>query len=75
MLAAPFTPTPVVKIMINIGALFDISTGTYLEGRNGEYILNGGLAALTGIVGIGNNFKSTLEHFMTLTATSGIWPR
>jgi hypothetical protein len=58
--------------MINIGALFDISTGTYLEGRNGEYILNGGLAALTGIVGIGNNFKSTLEHFMTLTAMARI---
>lgn len=65
-----FAPAPVVKVMINIGALLDIPTGTYLEGRRGEYILNGGLAPLTGVVGIGNNFKSTLMHYMFLTAMS-----
>lgn len=65
-----FTPAPVVKIMLNIGATLDIPTGTYLEGRRGEYILNGGLAPLTGIVGIGNNFKSTVMHYMFLTAMS-----
>ncbi len=63
-LKPPFEPAPIVKVMINVGAGFDIPTGTYLEGRHGEYILNGGLAALTGVVGIGNNFKSTIMHFL-----------
>ncbi|EKD22671.1 MAG: putative uvsX [uncultured bacterium] len=69
---SPFTPCPQVKIMLNIGALLDIPTGTYIEGRHGEMILNGGLAALTGIVGIGNNFKSTVMHYMSFTAMSRI---
>lgn len=64
------TAAPNVKLMINIGALMDIPTGTYLEGRRGEYILNGGLATLTGVVGIGNNFKSTVMHYQMLTAMS-----
>lgn len=63
-------PAPVVKVLINIGALLDIPTGTFLEGRRGEYILNGGLGAITGVVGIGNNFKSTFMHFQFLTAMS-----
>ena len=61
---------PSVKVLINIGALFDIPTGTYIKGFHGESILNGGLGNLTGIVGMGNSFKSTLMHFMTLTAVS-----
>lgn len=65
---APFEAAPIVKLMLNIGALMDIPTGTFIEGRFGEYILLGGLGALTGIVGIGNNFKSTLMHFQMLTA-------
>ena len=65
-----FTPAPIVKIMINIGACLDIPTGTYLIGTRGEHVLNGGLGALTGVVGIGNNFKSTVMHYMMLTAMS-----
>jgi hypothetical protein len=61
---------PAIKVMINVGALLDIPTGTYIEGRHGEHILNGGLAPLTGIVGIGNNFKSTVMHYQFLTAMS-----
>jgi hypothetical protein len=57
-------------LLINLGALLDIPTGHYVEGKRGEMILVGGLAPLTGIVGIGNNFKSTLMHFMTLMAMS-----
>jgi len=67
-LNAGFEPAPIVKIMINIGALFDISTGNYLKGRYNESILNGGLAPLTGVVGIGNNFKTTVMRFMNFTA-------
>ena len=65
-----FTPAPSVKPLINIGALLDIPTGTYMEGMHGENILNGGLGNLTGIVGIGNNFKSTVMHYQMLTAMS-----
>lgn len=61
---------PNVKIMINVGACLDIPTGTYIQGRHGEHILNGGLAPLTGVVGIGNNFKSTFMHYQMLTAMS-----
>lgn len=69
--AAPLMPgltqAPNVKVMINIGALLDIPTGTFLPGKNGERVLNGGLGFLTGVVGIGNNFKSTIMHYMGVT--------
>ncbi len=63
-----------VKPSINIGACLDIPTGTYITGLHGESILNGGLAAITGVVGIGNNFKSTIAHFMNLSAMDKIMP-
>jgi hypothetical protein len=50
--------------MINVGALMDIPTGKYLKGKHGEMILNGGLGFLTGVVGIGNNFKSTVMNYL-----------
>lgn len=65
-----FTPTASVKIMINVDALLDVPTGTFVEGRRGEHILNGGLAALTGVVGIGNNFKTTIMQYMIYKAMS-----
>lgn len=67
-----FNQSPSVKVMINIGATLDIPTGTYITGVRGEKILNGGLGALTGVVGIGNNFKSTIMHYMMLSAASRI---
>jgi len=63
---------PGVKVMINIGALMDIPTGTYVTGLYGESILNGGLGGVSGVVGIGNNFKSTIMHYMMLSAASRI---
>jgi len=57
-----------LRIMINIGCLFDIPTGTYVMGKYGDMILNGGLSTLTGLVGIGNNFKSTILDYMQMTA-------
>jgi hypothetical protein len=68
-----FTRSPYIKVLINIGACLDIPTGTYLPGKYGESILNGGLAHVTGIVGIGNNFKSTIMHFMSLSAMARMW--
>ena len=67
-----FTPAPVVKAMINIGALYDIPTGFWVTGKHGESLLNGGLGAITGIVGIGNNFKSTIMHYMIMSAMDKI---
>ena len=60
------------KPLINIGALFDIPTGMYQKGAKGENILNGGLSTVTGIVGLGNNFKSTIAHYMMLKAADRI---
>ena len=65
-----FTPAPSVKVMINIGCGLDIPTGYYIRGLRGEHILNGGLGTLTGLVGMGNSFKSTLMHYMMLVAMS-----
>jgi len=61
------------KILINIGALFDVPTGTYITGAKGESILNGGLGQNTGIVGGGNNFKSTTLHYSMLSAANRIF--
>lgn len=65
-----FELAPLVKLMINVGALCDVPTGSYLKGKFGEHILNGGLGILTAVVGIGNNFKSTFADFLLLTAAS-----
>lgn len=67
-LRPPLTAAPVTKVMFNVGALFDIPTGVWMRGFYGENILNGGLGALTGFVGIGNHFKSTILKYMILSA-------
>jgi hypothetical protein len=67
-----FSKTQPVKPSINIGACLDIPTGAAHEGMYGETIINGGLAAVTGVVGTGNKFKSTFEHYMNLTALDRI---
>jgi len=60
------------KIGINIGSLFDIPTGTFIIGAKGETILNGGLSSLTSLTGTGNSFKSTIIHYMMLSAANKI---
>lgn len=67
-----FKPAPAVKILFNVGALLDIPTGSYHTGMHGESLLNGGLGQLTGVVGIGNNFKSTVMNYMMLSAADKI---
>lgn len=57
-----------IKPMINIGCLFDIPTGTYIKGKHGENILNGGMSYITGMAGRGNTYKSTIAHYMVLAA-------
>jgi len=61
---ATFKSSIPTKAIWPIGCLFDIPTGRYIKGRYRENILVGGLAYITGIVGHGNNFKSTIAHYM-----------
>lgn len=63
------SPAP-IKPLLNIGARMDIPAGYYETGLYGESILNGGLAYITGILSMGNNFKSTLMHYMSHSALS-----
>ena len=59
-----------LKPLINVGALMDIPTGAYITGMRGEKILNGGLSGVVGVVGRGNNFKSTILHYLMLQAAN-----
>ena len=61
---------PNVRHLYNTGTLADIPTGAYLVGKYGESILNGGVGMLTGVVGIGNSFKSSIMDYMALAAAS-----
>ena len=60
------TPAPAIRPLLNMGCLFDVPTGRYMVGKDGEHIMNGGLAPATGVGGRGNTFKSTLAHFFAL---------
>lgn len=60
------------KIHYNLGALLDIPTGKYVKGQKGENILNAGLSLLTAVVGRGNTFKSTILHYMMLSAADKV---
>ena len=61
-----FDQAPRLRPFLNVGCLMDIPTGRYYEGKNGEMILNAGLAPFTGIGGRGNMGKSLVAHFMML---------
>lgn len=61
------------RMFINIGATLDIPTGVPAFGRKGETIINGGLHYTTGLVGKPNSFKSTIGHFMSISAANRIF--
>ena len=65
-----FLAAPKLRPQLNMGCLFDIPNGRYLLGANGESILNGGLAYITGVGGRGNTFKSVITHFLNLRVLS-----
>ena len=67
-----FTEVDPCKVFYNIGSLMDIPTGRYVKGQRGENILNGGLSVLTAIVGRGNTYKSTIMHYMMLSASNSV---
>lgn len=67
-----FKRPAVVKPLINVGATLDIPTGAYVKGWRGDYVLLGGLGAVTAIVGRGNRYKSTILHYMMLCAADRV---
>lgn len=65
------TPNPMFnRPLINVGALLDVPTGSFVKGAKGEMILNGGLSGVEGVLGGGNTFKSTFQHYMMLSAVN-----
>lgn len=69
-LRQPLERSEPVRTLINVGARLDIISGSPVRGRYGETITNGGLPILTGIVGMGNSFKTTFERYLMLSAFS-----
>jgi len=65
-----FAQIPNVKFSYNISCGLDIPTGVYILGRYQESLLNGGLGNISGVCGVANTFKSTLMHYMMLSAMS-----
>lgn len=60
-------PNPVMMCMPT-GGPTDIPTGDYIPGTHGQMVLNAGLAPITGFVGPGNCFKTTIMRCFTLSA-------
>lgn len=73
LLSPDIESIPVLKLQLPLGGCLDVPTGTWHVGKYGEHILNGGFAAMTGIVGIANNFKSTSGNCMKVKAASRIF--
>ncbi len=65
-----FAKIPNVKPSFNVGALLDVVNGSIETGIYGESILNGGVSGISAYCGIGNNFKSTISHYVMLSAGS-----
>lgn len=51
---------PKVRIKLNTGTLLDLASGSCVKGRHGEYITNGGVPNITGVVARPNQFKTAL---------------
>lgn len=65
--------SPHMKLLLNTGGGFDGIAGHYLPGKYGEDVRNAGLGFITGIVGPGNNFKSTILNDLLLKGMSVIF--
>ena len=60
-------------VYYNVGSYFDIPTSNIVIGAKGESIINGGISRVFSIVGSGNNYKSTLLHYMMLSSADKIF--
>ena len=58
----------------NTGTLFDLGTGSYDQGVNRQWILNGGLGSfITGVVGMNGMYKTTFA-WSAIIRSMGIYP-
>lgn len=57
----------------NTRTMFDLATGIFVPGVNGEFILNGGLGPISSNVGRQNRYKSS-EMFSKLLSAMSIYP-
>lgn len=55
-------------IMLNVGAGLDIPRGTFIPGKHGEHMLNGGLPIASGMAGKGNSWKTTIMEWQMARA-------
>lgn len=65
-------PPPVMYAM-TVGSLLDIPTGEYLKGTHDQNVFLGGIGNITGIVGPGNSFKTTIMRYMVFSALSRMY--
>lgn len=59
---------------MNTNTIIDHFSGKYVTGAHGESILNGGIAAINGIVGGNNQNKSTIADGLQLSAFDNYYP-
>lgn len=59
-----FESVPTLQPLINVGAGLDVPSGSFVKGKYGEYILNGGMTPFVGVTGLGNTYKTELIEFM-----------
>lgn len=60
-------PAPPIKPLFNTGANMDLFSGSYLTGKYGDSIINGGVDHITGAIGGGNSYKTTAMLHQQLT--------
>ena len=55
---------PTIRPSLPVGSVFDIPTGQFFKGKDGENILNGGIAGVNSLQGPGNSFKSEILNYL-----------
>jgi len=68
-----FRLPPPVMMSINTGALLDIPTGKFIKGTHDQRVLLAGIGNITGLVGPGNCFKTTVMRYMILSALAKLY--
>ena len=66
-LGKDMSKAPQVRALFPVGACLDLTTGSFVPGKDGRYHLNGGWNKMMGIGGRGNTFKSTVAHYGNTT--------
>lgn len=63
---------PYLRPWFNVGLQMDILTGTYHQGKHGQYILNGGKPQIMSVAGPQNAGKTTLQLAIELAIVNNI---